>query len=608
MANFSPTTLPDPNTAAVNFVQSGAGAATDFSSQLQTAAKIGERVHGVAVAKDAFEAIENEQNTFLENRNEIVEAEAELALLKDQNPIEAAIVNRAEKRIKELQNFVDTGGISPSRAASEVEAIRRKAINQAPIFASEIQGFSGSRGIAFDTETEQLIKERNDSRDFLITKGLNPDNPKDIEKGNRLKQLEFENNIRAQETVRDSRNAEDLMTGVMGQLVFPVEQQVTRLIESVNGDVTQIDAEQLVELQGIINLQIDTASNTINQMLVQMGFKVSNVDPKLRERLANDLVNDLNSSIAKLDGSLIATTTSNQLTVATNKVMLNLRRDDPGSFNLAILSKQIGTESVAGQALSERLENRALTYWEVLGNPGLSSDFLGIMFRQEASKDSAMIQGNIAGTLRENRRFFESAKTPDQQTLFSHGSSLVNVAKNIVNDPRVFSKEMVNELMDSVNSPKFMKHFEGLGDGTAKIYSANMGDALQVYSRERTVPDIKRDITDSLIRISRGIFDRGVPKTVTGDEYIKPVLSPTGTIRFEFRDNDKFDEAARAKAKRNVMMLNNRYSNLSTKIVLTSFNLSKANQADDPAGNRREQAIFLFQELFPNETIDKGEE
>lgn len=608
MAEFSPTTFQAPSTGGAGTVQSGSGSGIDFSQSIALAGKIGERIHGKVVAEKAFQNIENAQKEFLDNRNQITEAEGELAILRDQNPREAAIVDKTEKRIKELESFVTTGGISPTVAASRVESLRKQAMNSAPIFAQEIRRFSGARGVAFDTETEQLIKERNDIRDAMVEIGFNPDNPKHAEEYNRSQQLTFKNGLRAQEDIRDERNAEDLLTGVALEHALPVEMKIRNALDGVDNDVSKLDPEVLSGLLFELSQARANTKNTANRLAIENGFTLSSLSDDLIDNVTATFDSNLDYYTQVLNGSLKNTATSNILKTAQNEQLLLIQRNFPGLFNMIALADNAKAGSVGSEALSQQISNELTDAMRLLNLPNYSADMLTAKFRSGTAGDNKALNDDMAAVLKINRQGWVDIKNPSPETLTSHSITLTNLATTMAASPQDTSKDMIEELMASVNSKNLMGHLSTLDDLDAKVLSGSVGDALQVYSHEKLVPDIKSDLSNQSVVVRRGGKRKrglGAGITVPASEYIQPILTPSGGISFKYIPQPgKIIGAPEARARQQVADMNRKYSNLSTKIVMTSANVSGSGTS---AQNRRDQGVFLYQSLFPQEKLS-GEE
>lgn len=589
---FGPTTLSGGATAATGFTQSGAGHSRDFSSQLEVSAKLGERVHGTVVVNQAFEDVEKLQNDFLRDRSQIVQSDTdqELARLREANPTEATVLDKTEKRVKELESMMKVGGISASRAVAQRDALLKEAMVKAPIFAQEIRGFSGTRGAAFDTETEQLIKERNDQRDGMVEVGLNPDSLVHIEQFNRFQQLQFNNELRAEEDSRDRLNGKDIISNKLLETVMPLEQRVINMFDSANGDVSRIPQDvKDATINDLLKLRADLP-NVIRRAIVNNGYNLSSFTADdLKEMESIHSVN-IDQRVAQLDGTMAATSSNNSLVVAGNREVLGLAQKAPGVWNALSLAKFFDPQSVLGQAVSAEAQSGVLNYMKILNKPNFTADMLTTQFKQQSGQENVEFSDGTAATLKALRQSWDTTQAnPDPETLFTHGQTLINLAETLATSPKGFTGKLVEELMNSANSPGFQKHFQSLPDDVAAIYASNLRDGLGAFASQRLIPDIKSDL-------DKGVIGRTFSSLLSASDYTSVDLTSDGSITFKFTGNSKLNEREAIKARDNVLRLNTKYRNLTNRMVLTSANVSGKGTSD---AIRFEQGVLLFRDLFP---------
>jgi hypothetical protein len=603
---FAANTLTGGASGADNFTTSGAGH-VDYSASLKLGAEIVDRTVQKNVVEDAAVEVEQVQNDFLRDRSQQVEAkaDAEFTELEEANPKDAKVVSDLKRQLAKMDNSITTTGVSASRAQARRDAAISQAAARAPLFAKEIRAFGGSRGAAFDAETDQLIKERNDFRDGMVKSGYDPDSVTAIAEYNRL-QIETSRMEQAKvNDFNDKRDGVNVISKVMLTTAAPFENEINQVLASAGGDIKAIPSD--TKLQLITKLQSIQANvgNTVRKMIIDADYKMSAFSQEDIRGLEAIYTNSVDARIAQLQGTVQATAGNNSITMLENDYVLDLYKASPEVAQIAALANYFDPTSPLGGSIGAKAQRTVSKYLEITNLPQFSEDILVSQFKQQNSKDLTKTMNATAAGLANIRKSWNTISgTPDPATLLAHGTTLNSFARTLAVDPRSFTQSMVSELMTSYNSPGFRQHFDSMPDDVAMVYASNLRDGLAAFADQRIVPSIQKDVesdTYSVLDYSTAASHGGRPDVQKFSDYATIAPMADGAVGFTIKGSASLNDQQRAQAENNVRKLNAKYKAITNRIALTSARISGSGDGDS---SRLEQSAIIFRKLFPDLEIE----
>ena len=580
----SRTNLGGPDLSGSTFVQQGVTMPGEppigYGNTLALAAQAAPQIRGGYITAQAEDDISAVQEEFLQNRGEVRGAKSELDALREQNPIEAGVADKAEKRIKELQGFLATGGMNPSEAQARIEAIKVRAINSAPNFAKQIRGLTGSSGAVFDAETSQLIKERNAIRDDMTSMFLDPDMPSDVSKYQQLKASERQAATLKAQTSITSDQASVLLGSEITQTIAKSQNAFKVAMSSVGGDPTKLPSDQrqamIVELQQYTNG--NEAFAVENALQRHLGARASLVDEPTRQRYASLIKANADMQIKQLDGSIPAGITDNNLNTLNDQFMLDLSQKNPGLYGTILLASKV-PDGIAGLGVGEVASTEMSRYLRDLGLGRPT----GITENTQGNVDGRQVQKATIASLNElSTKLGQLGSNADPETVEGVGTMYTNLSKAMADNPREYDISMYDGLVKTINDPNFEAMMASQAPEKQLEMAQEASRAFQIYARDKIAVDMREDL--NVQAAPTGSLSEGA----TVGDLIDPVVKPDGTVVFEVR-SDMRDPVNARQAAMWAAKLNKKYQNRSRLTVNAMAKVGKFGE-----DRKREASILLF--------------
>ena len=498
MANgiFDPQIMQGSSLKGESFVQQPV--AFDPSAGLQ---QLGEAIDvGVQTHRfgKATEAVEAEKQDFLSDISALRSAEAEKAELMKISPVEGAVYQDAQDKIKSLQQAIAARQINPANAISRIESIQREALNRAPMFSQQIRGLTGSGSSEFESVAEQYIKEENFRRDEMVKLNLNPDNPEHrISYSNFVAaktQSEFLGNMK---TI-DSRDAVRVFNQQADSFINLMDKGMLSMLSEQPGNASNLPPEMRTEISIYAQTMMNgNEYNILNEMFRQSGFDPSNVDNTTIERLARRIRGKGEALFKIANGEIPKEVAANQLSYLTDQEVLNVAENYPSTFSAMALMTYVPPEALGNTGFANNLGNNLVH----LLRSGLEND-------QEAMKQSALsqkgddnpakTQNTWADNLKRGRNAWKGIDNPKLEDISAQTQLIMTTAEAIGLNPKEFTAKSFDEMVATINDEKFMDLWTKADDESAGRFASVMRDTAQKFIRDNMAVDMKNNLDKSI--------------------------------------------------------------------------------------------------------------
>ena len=498
MANgiFDPQIIQGSSLKGESFVQQPV--AFDPSAGLQ---QLGEAIDvGVQTHRfgKATEAVEAEKQDFLSDISALRSAETEKAELMKISPVEGAVYQDAQDKIKSLQQAIAARQINPANAISRIESIQREALNRAPMFSQQIRGLTGSGSSEFESVAEQYIKEENFRRDEMVKLNLNPDNPEHrISYSNFVAaktQSEFLGNMK---TI-DSRDAVRVFNQQADSFINLMDKGMLSMLSEQPGNASNLPPEMRTEISIYAQTMMNgNEYNILNEMFRQSGFDPSNVDNTTIERLARRIRGKGEALFKIANGEIPKEVAANQLSYLTDQEVLNVAENYPSTFSAMALMTYVPPEALGNTGFANNLGNNLVH----LLRSGLEND-------QEAMKQSALsqkgddnpakTQNTWADNLKRGRNAWKGIDNPKLEDISAQTQLIMTTAEAIGLNPKEFTAKSFDEMVATINDEKFMDLWTKADDESAGRFASVMRDTAQKFIRDNMAVDMKNNLDKSI--------------------------------------------------------------------------------------------------------------
>ena len=498
MANgiFDPQIMQGSSLKGESFVQQPV--AFDPSAGLQ---QLGEAIDvGVQTHRfgKATEAVEAEKQDFLSDISALRSAETEKAELMKISPVEGAVYQDAQDKIKSLQQAIAARQINPANAISRIESIQREALNRAPMFSQQIRGLTGSGSSEFESVAEQYIKEENFRRDEMVKLNLNPDNPEHrISYSNFVAaktQSEFLGNMK---TI-DSRDAVRVFNQQADSFINLMDKGMLSMLSEQPGNASNLPPEMRTEISIYAQTMMNgNEYNILNEMFRQSGFDPSNVDNTTIERLARRIRGKGEALFKIANGEIPKEVAANQLSYLTDQEVLNVAENYPSTFSAMALMTYVPPEALGNTGFANNLGNNLVH----LLRSGLEND-------QEAMKQSALsqkgddnpakTQNTWADNLKRGRNAWKGIDNPKLEDISAQTQLIMTTAEAIGLNPKEFTAKSFDEMVATINDEKFMDLWTKADDESAGRFASVMRDTAQKFIRDNMAVDMKNNLDKSI--------------------------------------------------------------------------------------------------------------
>ena len=498
MANgiFDPQIIQGSSLKGESFVQQPV--AFDPSAGLQ---QLGEAIDvGVQTHRfgKATEAVEAEKQDFLSDISALRSAETEKAELMKISPVEGAVYQDAQDKIKSLQQAIAARQINPANAISRIESIQREALNRAPMFSQQIRGLTGSGSSEFESVAEQYIKEENFRRDEMVKLNLNPDNPEHrISYSNFVAaktQSEFLGNMK---TI-DSRDAVRVFNQQADSFINLMDKGMLSMLSEQPGNASNLPPEMRTEISIHAQTMMNgNEYNILNEMFRQSGFDPSNVDNTTIERLARRIRGKGEALFKIANGEIPKEVAANQLSYLTDQEVLNVAENYPSTFSAMALMTYVPPEALGNTGFANNLGNNLVH----LLRSGLEND-------QEAMKQSALsqkgddnpakTQNTWADNLKRGRNAWKGIDNPKLEDISAQTQLIMTTAEAIGLNPKEFTAKSFDEMVATINDEKFMDLWTKADDESAGRFASVMRDTAQKFIRDNMAVDMKNNLDKSI--------------------------------------------------------------------------------------------------------------
>ena len=498
MANgiFDPQIIQGSSLKGESFVQQPV--AFDPSAGLQ---QLGEAIDvGVQTHRfgKATEAVEAEKQDFLSDISALRSAETEKAELMKISPVEGAVYQDAQDKIKSLQQAIAARQINPANAISRIESIQREALNRAPMFSQQIRGLTGSGNSEFESVAGQYIKEENFRRDEMVKLNLNPDNPEHrISYSNFVAaktQSEFLGNMK---TI-DSRDAVRVFNQQADSFINLMDKGMLSMLSEQPGNASNLPPEMRTEISIHAQTMMNgNEYNILNEMFRQSGFDPSNVDNTTIERLARRIRGKGEALFKIANGEIPKEVAANQLSYLTDQEVLNVAENYPSTFSAMALMTYVPPEALGNTGFANNLGNNLVH----LLRSGLEND-------QEAMKQSALsqkgddnpakTQNTWADNLKRGRNAWKGIDNPKLEDISAQTQLIMTTAEAIGLNPKEFTAKSFDEMVATINDEKFMDLWTKADDESAGRFASVMRDTAQKFIRDNMAVDMKNNLDKSI--------------------------------------------------------------------------------------------------------------
>lgn len=587
---FEPQTLQGSSMAGESFVK--APSEKISSRAISDIAKTATNIYGTVQVNKAAGRIGEIQSSFLDELSQNRDDISEIETLKESNPAEYSSYQSAQSRIKTLQEAVNARKLNPSEAVSRIEAEKRKAMAAAPMFADRIRGLSGDRGATFDTETSQLIKERNDFREIVVKMGGNPDNDSHMLAARRIQASEAEakhlGSLTKIEGVKASRVAQE---AVNAQIAMQ-ESIIMGQIEDAGG-FDKLSPEQTSEIiTSIQRFKGPNASNIVSNMIDGMpNVDIGLVPPQVLERMEARIAGAADTLEKQLNGTIPKDIFANRLTLEEDTVMVNLQKTNPNLFNNLVLLSKVPPNTIPQRGFAEVVSQGMLYYAKESGLNNLNNLTKSGM-KANGIDDPVEIQKNVASNLSSIREFLE--KNPNEVDPGFAKASIQTVntqMEAMAAAPREFTPKLFDEMLSTISSDQFKKVSENLDPGQYEQFLDNSKTMVQSYIAENMAPDMSRELDK---RIFVGEVIGGSLTSPKLRDIVTPTVTEGGLIRFQPNSGLTLPASVK-KAEIEAQRLTKMYSNRSASIVRATKSLGGITDEDV---SQKDLTLALFQEAF----------
>ena len=496
MANgiFDPQIMQGSSLKGESFVQQPV--AFDPSAGLQ---QLGEAIDvGVQTHRfgKATEAVEAEKQDFLSDISALRSAETEKAELMKISPVEGAVYQDAQDKIKSLQQAIAARQINPANAISRIESIQREALNRAPMFSQQIRGLTGSGSSEFESVAEQYIKEENFRRDEMVKLNLNPDNPEHrISYSNFVAaktQSEFLGNMK---TI-DSRDAVRVFNQQADSFINLMDKGMLSMLSEQPGNASNLPPEMRTEISIHAQTMMNgNEYNILNEMFRQSGFDPSNVDNTTIERLARRIRGKGEALFKIANGEIPKEVAANQLSYLTDQEVLNVAENYPSTFSAMALMTYVPPEALGNTGFANNLGNNLVH----LLRSGLEND-------QEAMKqssikkkggegtDPAAVQNRWADNLKRGRNAWKGIDNPKPEDISAQTQLIMTTAEAIGLNPKEFTAKSFDEMVATINDEKFMELWNKADDESAAKFADVMRNTAQKFIRDNMAVSMRQEL------------------------------------------------------------------------------------------------------------------
>ena len=494
MANgiFDPQIIQGSSLKGESFVQQPV--AFDPSAGLQ---QLGEAIDvGVQTHRfgKATEAVEAEKQDFLSDISALRSAETEKAELMKISPVEGAVYQDAQDKIKSLQQAIAARQINPANAISRIESIQREALNRAPMFSQQIRGLTGSGNSEFESVAGQYIKEENFRRDEMVKLNLNPDNPEHrISYSNFVAaktQSEFLGNMK---TI-DSRDAVRVFNQQADSFINLMDKGMLSMLSEQPGNASNLPPEMRTEISIHAQTMMNgNEYNILNEMFRQSGFDPSNVDNTTIERLARRIRGKGEALFKIANGEIPKEVAANQLSYLTDQEVLNVAENYPSTFSAMALMTYVPPEALGNTGFANNLGNNLVH----LLRSGLEND-------QEAMKQSALsqkgddnpakTQNTWADNLKRGRNAWKGIDNPKLEDISAQTQLIMTTAEAIGLNPKEFTAKSFDEMVATINDEKFMELWNKADDESAAKFADVMRNTAQKFIRDNMAVSMRQEL------------------------------------------------------------------------------------------------------------------
>lgn len=554
----------------------------DPSKAIGTLVNAGLGIYGEHVVDKAKQEIGQVEQDFLNSSSQNRKDEATIDELRKIDSTQGAIYDQANKEIKKLQDSINLRGVNPAEAQSRIEAAKTKYAAKAPMFAREIKNISTDTTVQFKEETKQLIKETNAVRNEMVSLGLNPDIPSNLQQYQEYKASERNAKYVTNRTVIDSSESaakvQPIIEGYLKNYMGVLDNALNKGLENLD-ELSLSDRTQLVkQYQFLTN---GNEESLARQALSAVGIDMRYVNKDVIASATNMIKGRAEAAIKALNGQIPKEMADYDIELAKNNVLQEVRKVNPGTFAYITLLPYV-KGSIAETAIGETGGNDLKTYLTYKGLGNLNFSTLSGM-KTIGVKDPKSTQDLYADALDKSMESWRKLNPDvlDKNTFDGYMGDIIKDINHMMVAPQEYTPKMFDMHISRINDPVYMEWFKKLSPVQAKRYKDAVLNATVSYARNKMSDDINNELN----------------KTV-GPFQVRRLVSPnfdtsTGTIRFVPNtkgDNEAFYQTASREADR----LNKMYASRIDSIGLTAKNYDGLKDVNQ----EKQFMALLFNDVF----------
>jgi hypothetical protein len=513
--------------------------------------------------------------------------------LQDQmgsTPTEDAAYQKLSGQIQTLQESLQGRRIDPTEAMTRIEKLKRQALNHAPSYAAQIRNIgSGGSGSEFDTTTKQLIKEENDSRDYIKSMGLDPDiaSHRDIAQKKKMEEAELQMD-QTNQNLTPFKKAKYISNAVNTQIAT-LDAIINKQIDDAGGNILNMSNQDrqgaVTLLQGFTN---GRESLVVKQMVdADPNISYEELPPDTITKMEQQVKGAAEAKIAQMDGSVPKLLSDNELTYQSNEVMLKIQREDPILFNYLSAVQKAPPGAISSLDLDNMAGDRLMNY--VLDkNKSHFSDTTLQSMKSSGIENPEQIHKQYAKNLKEAREFIlNNADKVDPRFVLHHTKAVIGDMQSAIEYPKGYLPAEMDEIVNHLSSTEFDSIIAKQDQTTYNEFKEKSGRFLEVYASENMVPDIniqldKKVNTDTfgglLSEVASKISFGQVGHRGSLRDLLSITINPnSGTLQF-IPNTGLRSVSDEMLAQREARRLTEMYSARSTSIIKAAQNVVKGSQ------------------------------
>jgi len=499
---------------------------------VDNALDVGVKAYGAHVVRKAQENITSAQSTFLDDlssaRNDIAQAE-EIRQDELASPVEKAAYDKYTGQVKSLNAAVASRRLNPAEAQARIETIKRKAISQAPFFASRIKALTGDRGRVFDAETDQLIKETNDRRDEAVSRGLNPDNPAHMEMLTRHQLKDQEAKFIASNKEVYGHKTAEITRDIIDNQIESMEAVISSSVDQFGGieNLPEAARAELLEMtQGFKN---GREAVVVRQLIdANPNLDYSDLSPEIVARLEAQVRGSAEASEKVLSGAIPQQVAQTQLSLAKDREFLRLKAEAPDTFSSYALFSAVPPGSVASSALGEVLAKGMLDYTKLRrsGDPSTK----GMEDAGYTGKEIREIKNANATNLKTSLQWLKNnpESSTDPKFVNSHYQVLTKDLDKIANNPQGFTPDEHDGYLDYIGSTEMLDRLGKIDANTLQEFKDKSARYIRQYANEHLGADIRSQMNKPVFTDT--FSSKG--KTASAKDLVSVNVNANGTLQF----------------------------------------------------------------------------